>query len=78
MDLLAKANVAKVAKAKVKATFATPLAKAKVKVLCQPFGKGGKGGKGEFSLAQTDMVLPTTWLGSIQLSSWPPSLIPDC
>ena len=57
----------KVVKVKVKFTFATPLVKAKVKakVLHQPFGKGGKGGKGEFSLAQTDMVLPTTWLGSI-------------
>ena len=67
MDLLAKANVAKVAKVKAKFTFTTPLAKvkAKVKLLCQPFGKGGKGGKGEFSLAQTDMVLPTTWLGPI-------------
>ena len=67
MDSLVKANVVKVVKAKVKATFTTPLVKvkAKVKLLCQPFGKGGKGGKGEFSLAQTDMVLPTTWLGSI-------------
>ena len=67
MDLLAKANVAKVVKVKVAFTFTTPLVKVKVKVklLYQPFGKGGKGGKGEFSLAQTDMVLPTTWLGSI-------------
>ena len=41
--------MAKVAKVKVKATFATPLVKvkAKVKVLYQPSGKGGKGGKGE-------------------------------
>ena len=60
MDLLVKVNVVKV---KVTFTFTTPLVK--VKVLYQPFGKGGKGGKGEFSLAQTDMVLPTTWLGSI-------------
>ena len=52
--------MAKVAKAKVKFTFTTPLVKVKVKVLYQPFGKGGEGGKGEFSLAQTDMVLPTT------------------
>ena len=62
MDLLVKVNVAKVAKVKAKATFTTPLVKVKVKVLYQPFGKGGKG---EFSLAQTDMVLPSTWLGSI-------------
>ena len=64
MDLPVKVNVAKVVKAKVKFTFTTPLvkAKAKAKVLHQPFGKGGKG---EFSLVQADMVLPTTWLGSI-------------
>ena len=55
----------KVVKVKVKATFTTPLVKVKVKVLYQPSGKGGKGGKGEFSLAQTDVVLPATWLGSI-------------
>ena len=65
MDLPVKVNVVKVVKAKVKTTFTTPLVKVKVKLLYQPFGKGGKGGKGEFSLAQTDMVLPTTWLGSI-------------
>ena len=54
MDLLAKVNV-KVVKVKVKVTFTKAVVK--VKVLHQPFGEGGKGG---FSLAQTDMVLPTT------------------
>ena len=75
---MAKVNVAKVVKAKVKATFTTPLAKAKAKakVLCQPFGKGGKGGKGKCSLAQTDVVPPTARLGSLQHSSLPHSLTP--
>ena len=76
MDLLVKVNVVKEVKVKVKATFTTPLVKAKVKVLYQPSGKGGKGGKGKCSLAQTDVVLPTARLGSLQHSSLPHSLTP--
>ena len=49
------------------------VAKAKAKVLCQPFGKGGKG---KCSLAQTDVVPPTARLGSLQHSSLPHSLTP--
>ena len=73
LDLPVKAKVAKV---KANVAFTKPVVKLKAKVLHQPFGEGGKGGKGKDSLAKADVVQPTATWGSLQHSSLPHLLTP--